>query len=120
LGALLVINWYGLFIANGIAAILGYITASILVLRWAGYIILIFWFGFFFRDMYHVIFMILANALYWFSMRHDLITFRNLKKNKGLKFSEEDVSDFLMMGKSMGRFLDQHGLYFVMKRSLNK
>jgi len=116
IGAILVINWFGLFIANGIASLLGYITGSILVLRWGGYLILVIWFWFFFRDIYYVIFMVLANCLFWYSMRKDLLTFIELKKNRGLKFSEEDVSEFIMMGKTPGRFLDKYGLYFVLKR----
>ena len=116
IGAILVINWFGLFIANGIASLLGYITGSILVLRWAGYLILVGWFWFYFRDIYHVLFMVLANGLFWFSMRKDLHTFIELKKKRGLKFSEEDVSEFILMGKTPGRFLDKYGLYFVLKR----
>lgn len=120
LGSLLVINWFGLFIANGLAAIMGFISGSILVLRWGGYVILIFWFWYWFQDPAYVAFMILANALYWFSMRNDLRQFINLKKNRGLSFSEEDVSDFILMGKGPGRFLDQYGLYHVIKRFLKR
>jgi acyl phosphate:glycerol-3-phosphate acyltransferase len=116
IGALLVINWFGLFIANGLASLLGYITGSILVIRWGGYLILIIWFWFFFHDIYYVIFMVLANCLFWYSMRKDLVRFIELKKSRGLKFSEEDVSEFIEMGKTLGRFLDKYGLYFVLRR----
>ncbi len=118
LGALFVINWFGIIIANGAASILGYLTGSILVLRWGAYILLIFWFWFYFRDLYYVLFMVLANFLYWTSMWSDLARFQQLKKEKGLHFSEEEVSEFLLMGKAPGRFLDQYGLYFVLKRWL--
>jgi len=116
IGSLFVINWFGIIIANGAASILGYLTGSILVLRWGAYIILIFWFWFFFRDIYYVLFMVLANILFWTSMRSDLARFQQLKKEKGLKFTEEEVSEFILMGKSSGRFLDKYGLYFVLKR----
>jgi glycerol-3-phosphate acyltransferase PlsY len=116
LGALFVINWFGILIANGIASILGYFFGSILVLRWGGYIILIFWFWYYFQDPYYVLFMIMANILYWTSMWSDLARFQQLKKEKGLKFSEAEVSEFLLMGKSPGRFLDKYGLYFLFKR----
>ena len=118
LGALFVINWFGIIIANGAASILGYLTGSILVLRWGAYILLIFWFWFYFRDLYYVLFMVLANFLYWTSMWSDLAQFQQLKKEKGLHFSEEEVSEFLLMGKAPGRFLDKYGLYFVLKRWL--
>jgi len=116
IGTILVINWFGYFIANAAASILGYITGSILVLRWGAYVLLIFWFWIYFNNIYYIIFMVLANFFFWFSMRNDLKTFQELKKSKGLKFSEEDVSDFILMGKSMGRFMDKYGLYFVIKR----
>ena len=116
LGALLVINWFGIIIANGIASVLGYFTGSIFVLRFSGYIILIGWFWFYFQDIRYVLFMIMANFFYWFSMRKDLSRFQQLKKEKGIKFSEEEVSDFLLMGKEPGRFLDRYGLYFLLKR----
>ena len=120
IGAILVINWFGLFIANGIASLLGYLTGSILVLRWGGYLILVIWFWVFFRDIYYVVFMVLANCLFWFSMRKDLLKFLELKRSRKLKFSEEEVSEFIHMGKSSGRFLDKYGLYFVLKRLIKR
>jgi len=115
IGALLVVNWFGLFIANGVASILGYILGSIMVLRWSSYFLLIFWFWFYFRDVYYVIFMVLANFLFWFSMRKDMISFQEAKK-KGVKFTEEQLSEYMLMGKSMGRFMDKYGLINVLKR----
>jgi glycerol-3-phosphate acyltransferase PlsY len=116
LGALIVINWFGILIANGAASILGYLFGSILVMRWGGYVILIFWFWIYFQDPYFVMFMIFANILFWSSMRKDLARFMQLKKQKGIRFTEEEVSEFILMGKSSGRFLDKYGLYFVLKR----
>jgi acyl phosphate:glycerol-3-phosphate acyltransferase len=120
IGSILVINWPGLFITNAAASILGYITGSILVLRWGAYILLIPWFWIWFNDYYYVVFMILANILFFYSMKNDLKRFRELKKSQGLAFSEEDVSEFIVMGKSPGRFLDKYGLYFVLKRLLGR
>lgn len=120
LGALFVINWFGILITNGVASLLGYIFGSILVLRWGAYILLIFWFWYYFRDPYYVLFMVLANILYWTSMWSDLARFQELKKKKGLKFSEAEVSEFLLMGQSPGRFLDKYGLYFLLKRWFKK
>ena len=116
LGVLFVINWFGILIANGAASILGYLLGSILVLRWGGYVLLIFWFWYYFQDPYYVLFMILTNVCFWSSMRKDLARFQRLKKQKGLRFTEEEVSEFILMGKSPGRFLDKYGLYFVLKR----
>ena len=115
IGALLVVNWFGLIIANGAASILGYIVGSIMVLRWSSYFLLIFWFWFYFRDVYYVIFMVLANFLFWFSMRKDMVSFQEAKK-KGVNFTEEQLSEYMLMGKSMGRFMDKYGLINMLKR----
>jgi len=88
MGALVVINWFGILIVNAGGFILGFITGSVLVMRWSGYILMVFWFWIYFRDWRYVAFMILANALYWFSMRKDLTRFNELKKKKGLTFTE--------------------------------
>ena len=120
LGALLVINWFGIIVANAAASLLGYITGSILVLRWGAYVLLIFWFWYYFDDPLYVIFMILTNIIFWSSQMKDLLKFRDLKKKKGLAFTEEDVSEFILMGKSPGRFLDKYGLYFLLKKWFKK
>jgi glycerol-3-phosphate acyltransferase PlsY len=117
LGSLLVINWYGLIIVNVAGTILGFISGSVLVLRWSGYILIIFWFWFHFKTPWHIAYMILVCSLFWFSMRNDLKKFQELKKQKGIKFSEEDVSEFILMGKGIGRALDKYSLYAIVRKT---
>lgn len=116
LGALFVINWFGVLLMNLLATFLGYLTGSVLVIRFGGYILLIFWFWYYFNDWKYVAFMAILNFLYFFSMRKDLARFNELKKKKGLKFTEEDVSDFIMMGRSLGRSLDKYSFYALWKK----
>jgi glycerol-3-phosphate acyltransferase PlsY len=120
IGALLVINWFGLILANAAAALLGFITGSVLVVRWGAYVILIFWLWYYFNDWRYGLFMILLNFFFWMSMRKDLARFKELKRKRGLEFTEEEVSEFILMGKTMGRFLDRYSLYAIIKRSLRK
>jgi glycerol-3-phosphate acyltransferase PlsY len=120
IGILLVINWFGLILANIASTILGFITGSVLVVRWGGYIILIFWLWYYFHDMRYAIFMLILNFFFWFSMRKDLARFYELKKKKGITFTEEDVSEFIQMGKGLGRFLDKYSLYALYKKIINK
>ena len=77
---------------------------------------MIFWYWIYFDSIYYVIFMVIANFLFWFSMRHDLGTFAKLKEVDDLEVSEEAVSDFLLMGKGMGRFLDNYGLPALIRK----
>ena len=118
LGAMLVINWFGIPLANAASLILGYLTGSVLVIRYGWYVLMIAWYWIYFQNIYYVLFMVAANFLFWFSMRHDLGTFAELKKVEGLEVSEEAVSDFLLMGKGLGRFIDRYGLPALIKKSL--
>ena len=117
LGVILVINWFGLLIANAAALVLGWITGSVLVVRWGGYLLLIIWFYFWFDSKLYVLFMVLTNLLFWLSMRKDLLQFLELKKRRGKSFKEEEVSQFILMGKSLGRFLDNYSLYAFIKKT---
>jgi glycerol-3-phosphate acyltransferase PlsY len=116
LGAMLVINWFGILIANAAGLLLGYITGSVLVMRYGWYILMIGWYWIYFQNLYHVGFMIAANFLFWFAMRKDLAKFAQLKEVDDLDVSEEAVSDFLLMGKGLGRFLDLYGLPALLKK----
>ncbi len=118
IGSILVINWFSLFITNGAGLVLGYITGSVLVVRWSYHILTGVWFWFYFHNLWYVAFMVGCNFLFWFSMKNDLARFQQLKKEKGLKFSEEDVSEFILMGRSLGRFLDKYSLYALVKKAL--
>jgi glycerol-3-phosphate acyltransferase PlsY len=119
IGALLIINWFGILIANAGATVLGFITGSVLVVRWGGYSILIFWFWYYFNDIYYVAFMVFANIFFYMAMSKDLLRFRELKVKKGINFTEEDVSEFILMGRSLGRALDKYSLYSLIRRRLN-
>lgn len=116
LGILMVINWFGLLLVNIVSTVLGFITGSVLVIRWGGYVLMIFWLWYYFQDIRFAIFMVLINFFFWFSQRKDLARFQELKKKKGLTFTEEDVSEFILMGKSLGRALDKYSLYSMIKR----
>ncbi|MCU0363333.1 MAG: glycerol-3-phosphate acyltransferase [Bacteroidales bacterium] len=116
LGILLVINWYGLLAANLVSIILGFITGSVLVVRWGAYVLLVFWLPYHFGDIRYGVFMVLINILFFLSMRKDLTRFNELKKKKGIEFSEEDVSEFILMGRSLGRALDRYSIYALLRK----
>ncbi len=116
MGALFVINWFGVFLANAASWVLGYLSGSILVMRFGWYVLLIFWYWYYFNDLYYVIFMVLANFFYWFAMRKDLAKFRQIKKSSRKKLREEDISDFILMGRGTGRFLDHYSAYALVRK----
>lgn len=120
IGSIFVISWFAFFLANGAGMILGYLTGSVLVVRWSYHIVLPVWFLIYFDTPWPAAYMVATNFLFWMSMRADLKKFQDLKKNKGLKFSEEDVSEFILMGKGLGRFLDHYSIYALVKKILAK
>lgn len=118
IGALLVINWFGVLIANGAAVILGYLSGSVLVMRWGWMVMMIAWFALYFRDPYYVIYIALSNILFFFSMRKELAT--SIKIGRARKSTQEEVSEFMLMGRGLGRFIDRYGLPALIKRILHK
>lgn len=117
IGAMLVINWFGIFIANGAAIILGYLTGSVLVSRYGWYVLMIGWYWIYFRNVFYIGFMVGANILFWLAMSRDLKRYADLRKENDLSVSEETVSEFLLMGKGYGRFLDNYGLPALVKKA---
>ena len=120
IGAMLVINWFGILIANGASLILGYLTGSVLVSRYGWYVLMIFWYWIYFNSMYHVGFMIGANILFWLAMSKDLKRYADMKSENDMEVPEETVSEFLLMGKGFGRFLDNYGFPALLKKLFNK
>jgi glycerol-3-phosphate acyltransferase PlsY len=115
LGGLFVINWFGVLIANGAAVVLGYLTGSILVMRWGWMVLMIAWFALYFRDPYYVAYIFLANILFIFSMRKELAIALEIGRNR--KSTQEEVSEFMLMGKGLGRFIDRYGFPALIKKA---
>ena len=118
LGALLVINWFGVLIASTAAMLLGYIAGRVLFMRYGMYVLMIFWYWIYFQDIYYVSFMILANLILWTSMIGTWIKSGAKLKEHNIKLKEEDVSELFLMGKGIGRFIDNYGLPALIKKIL--
>ena len=116
IGAMVVINWFGVLVTFAGSMILGYLSGSVLVLRYGWYVLMIFWYWIYFNDIYYIAFMVLANLIFWNSMRKDLVRYGELKTDDEVEVTEEQVSDFLLMGKGIGRFLDHYGLPSLFKK----
>ena len=114
MGGLLAINWFGVIIANGAAVVLGYLTGSILLMRWGWMVLMIAWFACFFKDPVYIAYIVLGNFLFFFSMRKELAT--SIKISRERKSTQEEVSEFMLMGKGIGRFIDNYGLPALIKK----
>ena len=120
LGALLVINWFGIFIANAAAMVLGYFLGSVMVMRLGGHLLCILWFWIYFNDYYPVVFMIMANLLFWLSTSRDLKQFNRLIRENDIDINEEFLSRAMLMGGSIGRFLDRYGFPVLLRKLFRK
>lgn len=118
IGSLLVTSWSGFILTNLASVVLGFITGSVLVMRWGAYFLMPVWLWFQFRDWRYVAFMVLLVILFLISMRKDLARFTELKRKRGSRFTEEEVSEFILMGKTPGRMLDRYSLYSYIRRMI--
>jgi glycerol-3-phosphate acyltransferase PlsY len=118
LGGLLVINWFGVVIGNAAAIVLGYLTGSVLVMRWGWMVMMIGWITIYFKDPWYVAYITLGNLLFFFSMRKELKTAIQIGRSR--KSTQEEVSEFMLMGKGLGRFIDQYGLPALIKKMFRR
>jgi glycerol-3-phosphate acyltransferase PlsY len=115
LGGLLIINWFGVLIANAAAVVLGYLTGSVLVMRWGWMVLMIGWFALYFKDPWYVAYITLGNLLFFFAMRKEIATGIQIGRNRNS--TQEEVSEFMLMGKGLGRFIDHYSLPALIRKA---
>jgi glycerol-3-phosphate acyltransferase PlsY len=120
LGAVFVINWFGVFVANGAAMILGYFLGNVIVMRVAGNILYIIWFWIYFNDIYHVGFIILANVVFFVSVTRQLMRIRGLEREDGKEVNQEYMARRILMGGKFGKFIDEYGFPALIRKLYKK
>jgi glycerol-3-phosphate acyltransferase PlsY len=104
-GGFLVLDWIGVLITNTIGTLLSALLGQVLVMRWAGLVLMIPWIWFRTRDVAKLGYVLLANALFWLAMLPELRQYVRLRREGALP-DEQEVADFMGMG----------SVYRVMKR----
>ncbi len=120
LGSMFVVSWFGTLFVNLISTILGFITGSVVVLRYAGYFLMIFWSWYYFNDWRYAAFMLIMILLFTFSMRKEIARIIELKKKGLLNMSGEELSEAMFMGKGIGRAVDRYGLPSLFRKFMNR
>ncbi|NMC37195.1 MAG: glycerol-3-phosphate acyltransferase [Bacteroidales bacterium] len=123
LGSMFVVSWFGTLLVNLVSTILGFITGSLVVLRYAGYFLMIFWSWNHFRDWRYPAFMLIMNLLFVFSMRKEIARVIELRKKGLLRMTGEELSEAMFMGKGIGRAIDRYSfpaLYRKLVTRMNK
>jgi glycerol-3-phosphate acyltransferase PlsY len=109
LGGLIVIDLLGLVVTNMVGFVLGALAGNILVLRWAGLVLLIPWMWLRFHAWPYVAYMIFVNVVYWIAMTPDLKQYFQFK-DAAIDPTQEELAGFLGMGVRLGRLLDRYSL----------
>jgi glycerol-3-phosphate acyltransferase PlsY len=115
-GALIVISPLGVLATNAAGAILGVVIGHILILRWAGLVLMIPWLWFTTESWPHLAYIIFANVVYWVSMRPELTQYYDLSKG-GAELSQETIAGELGMGARLGRIMDRYSILALCSRS---
>lgn len=108
-GALLVIDPLGVLVTNAVGSVLGIVVGHLLVLRWAGLVLMIPWLWFRTESWPHLAYILFANAIYWTTMSGELIQYVRLSRS-GVDLSQEQIADLFAMGKPLGRLMDRFSL----------
>lgn len=120
LGSMFVANWFGAILVNILSTILGFITGSVVILRFTGYILMIGWLWYYFNDYRYALYMFLMNFLFWFSMRKEVGRFYELYKKGLMEKTQEEMSVDMFMGKGIGRAIDRYSLPVLYRKIRNR
>jgi acyl phosphate:glycerol-3-phosphate acyltransferase len=116
MGAMLVVNWIGTLIVFAASTILGFITGSVIVLRYAGYFLMIFWLWHHYGDNRYGLFMFLLYGLFWFSMRKEIALLIVLRKKGLWNDTNEQLSEKMFMGRQIGRAIDKYSIPALIRK----
>lgn len=116
LGSMFVVNWFGTLLVNAVSTVIGFITGSVILLRYTGYMLMIFWLWYFFEDYRYAVFMFLMNFLFWFSMRKEVKRYYELYKKGYMRLTQEELSKEMFMGRGIGRAIDNYSLPMLYKK----
>jgi len=110
LGSMFVASWFGTLAVNIVSILLGFITGSVVILRYAGYLLMIFWLWGHFHDYRYALYMFLMIFLFVFSMRKEIARIIELRKKGLMNMTGEELSESMFMGKGIGRAIDHYSL----------
>ncbi len=119
IGGLLAIDPLGLLVTTVASSVTGIVVGHILVFRWAWLLLLIPWFWFRLHSWPHVVYMVICNIIYWYTMSPELIQYARMGP-KGISPTQEEIADFFAMGKPLGRLMDRYSILAFIGRLRKK
>jgi glycerol-3-phosphate acyltransferase PlsY len=116
-GGLLVIDPVAVIGTTVLGAVAGWVVGNILVLRWAGMVLLIPWLWLATGDPWVLAYIVFVDVAYLLAMRPELGQYAAMRATGSDPTNEEIAVEFAM-GASLGRFLDRYGLLPALVRRL--
>lgn len=116
LGSMIVFNWLGTIIVFIISTLLGFITGSVVVLRYAIYFLMVFWLWNHYHDWRYALGMFILIILFVFSMRKELALIAELSKRGLMNDTNEELSEKMFMGRHLGRAIDRYSIPALYKK----
>ncbi len=114
-GGLIVIDWLGALLMNLLGFLVGFVLRNLLVLRWAGLVLLIPWIWLRTGSLPHLAYIVFVNLVYWYAMSPELKEYFELGK-KDINPSQEEIAEFLGMGAKLGHTLDTYSWWSLIGR----
>lgn len=116
LGSMIAVNWLGTVVVFMVSTALGFITGSVVLLRYAIYFLMIFWLWNHYHDWRYALFMFLLISLFVFSMRKELALIADLRKRGLMNDTNEELSEKMFMGRHLGRAIDRYSIPALWKK----
>jgi glycerol-3-phosphate acyltransferase PlsY len=96
-GGFLVLDWVGVLVTSITGMLLGGLLGQVLMMRWAGLLLMIPWIWFGTHDAAQLAYVLIANALFWTAMLPELRQYFHLRREGELP-DEQQVAEFMGMG----------------------
>jgi glycerol-3-phosphate acyltransferase PlsY len=113
IGGFFVLDWVGMVVTNVAGMFLGGLLGQVLMMRWAGLLLMIPWIWFRTHDPVQLGYVLIANALFWYAMLPELRQYFRLRKEGKLP-DEQQVAEFMGMG-SVYRVVERNGLASLLR-----
>jgi acyl phosphate:glycerol-3-phosphate acyltransferase len=117
LGGLLVVDPVALVGTTVLGFAIGFLAGSILVVRWAGFILLVPWLWISTGSPWAVGYIVLVLVLYFGASARDFRQYRGIV-SRGTIPTNEQIATEVGMGRGLGRALDRYGLLPAIGRAL--
>ena len=118
MGGFFVFDFIGVIVTAILGIVFGILSGQAVLIRWTGMILMVFWAMIFHDGWQPSVYVLLANAIFWFAMREELKRFLELRKENKIA-DQKVVAEFMGMG-SMYGLIERFSIPNVIQRIKKK